>query len=238
MCAVFLVGCGASGQGDRKAASAETSADESQRLPEMFAKMVARVAGASATGDTVRLGEHTLSLSTKVEQVATGPDGGVAAGVKVTCRVDGVLVEALTSGSVGIDASREAALATAAAEWAMQYGTPIVDALSAKAPELVSAGYKVYAGPVGIRGDKPDGLEDVNAGFFRAIEPTFAKLFSPPGGLHAIDVLVVRNDGNLQVINLRVDGQDSDALKALATQVKWPTGASYMLKQYYVLRED
>ena len=211
--------------------------DESRRLPELFANKLAQATGTSATAATVRIGEHSLSLSTLIEKVATGPEGRVVAGVKVTCTIDGVLAESLTSGGVGIDTSRDAALVTAAEEWAIEYGGPIVDALSAKTPTLTSAGYKVYAGPAGIRGDKPEGLDDLNASFFRAVEPSFVKLFSSQGGLHAITILVVRYEGNVNVM-LRVDGRDSDALGALASQVKWPTGADYMLKQYYVLRAE
>ena len=117
-----------------------TANDESRRLAETFASKLALASGATANAGTVMVGEHSLSLRPEVEQVASAPDGHVFAGVKVSCKIDGEPVDALTAGSVGIDWSRDAALVTAAEDWAMQYGKPIVDALSAKAPALHSGG--------------------------------------------------------------------------------------------------
>src|SRR5262249_60612545 len=104
---------------------------------------------------------------------------------------------------------------------------------------LQSGGYKVYAGPVGIRGSKPEGLEDVNASFLGAIEPAFATLISSKDGFHSMTITAVRNsDGSIDG-EFRVDGQVSEDLRRLALQAKWPTSnTAYMLKQYYVLRGD
>jgi hypothetical protein len=236
MCSALLLAFVASCRGDHKPEQTIAANDKSQELPAMFATKLAHAAGASANGNTVKGGEHSLSLLTQVEQVETGPNGRMAAGVKVSCIIDGKTVDALTSGSVGSDSSRDAALATAAGEWAVQYGKPIVDALSAKAPAHQGGGYKVYAGPVGIRGSKPDGLEEMNANFFRAVEPSLATLISSKAGLHSLSVTAVRNnDGSIDG-EFRVDGQVSETLKRLALQAKWPSSnGAYMLKQYYVL---
>ncbi len=204
-------------------------------LSEQCATKLANATGALAKSDTVNVRDHVLQLAATVEQVKTAPDGRVVAGVRVTCTLDGKPVDALTSAGVGIDTSRDAALATAATEWAMQYGKPIVDALFERPAALSSGGFAVYAGPAGIRGDKPDGLADFNASFFHAVEPALAKLIATKAGVHAITVLGARTaDGQIDG-EFRVDGQVSDALKQLALQVKWPTRTAYMLKQYYVL---
>jgi hypothetical protein len=204
-------------------------------LAEQFATKLANATGALAKADTVNVRDHVLKLEATVEQVKTAPDGRVVAGVRVTCTLDGKPIDALTSGGVGIDASRDAALATAATEWAMQYGKPIVDALFVRSPTLTSGGFAVYAGPAGIRGDKPDGLADFNASFFHTIEPALAKLYPTKAGVHAITVLGARTADGAIDGEFRVDGEVSDALKQLALQVKWPTRTAYMLKQYYVL---
>jgi hypothetical protein len=204
-------------------------------LSEQFATKLANATGALAKSDTVNVRDHVLQLAATVEQVKTAPDGRVVAGVKVTCTLDGKPIDALTSAGVGIDASRDAAIATAATEWAMQYGKPIVDALFARSPALTSGGFAVYAGPAGIRGDKPDGLGDFNASFFHTIEPALAKLIPAKTGVHAITVLGARSADGAIDGEFRVDGEVSDALKQLALQLKWPTRTTYMLKQYYVL---
>jgi Family of unknown function (DUF6348) len=89
--------------------------------------------------------------------------------------------------------------------------------------------------PAGIRGDKPDGLADFNASFFRTVGPALATLIATKPGVHAITVLGARTADGAIDGEFRVDGQVSDALKQLALQVKWPTRTVYMLKQYYVL---
>jgi hypothetical protein len=204
-------------------------------LSEQFATKLANATGALAKSDTVNVRDHVLQLAAAVEQVKSTPDGRVVAGVRVTCTLDGKPIDALTSGGVGIDSSRDAALATAASEWAMQYGKPIVEALFEHPSALSSGGFAIYAGPAGIRGDKPDGLADFNASFFRTVGPELAKLIPTKAGIHAITVLGARAaDGQIDG-EFRVDGQVSDALKQLALQVKWPTRTAYMLKQYFVL---
>jgi hypothetical protein len=238
-CIVLLLACVTSCRNDHKAETKVAATDENQRLPELFASKLAKASGMPANANTVRVGAHSLSLQAEVEQVATRPDGRVLAGVKVACNVDGKPVEALMSGSVGIDSTRDAALVTAAEEWATQYGSPIVDALSAKPPTLVSGGYKVHAGPTGIRGGKPEGLSEVNANFFRTVEPALATLIPSQPGLHSMTITAMRNaDGSIDG-EFRVDGKVSEQLKKLALQVMWPTSTgSYMLKQYYVMRGE
>jgi hypothetical protein len=239
ICALLALACVASCRKNHKAEPQKPASDDSQRLSETFAAKLAKASGVCTSASTVKIGEHTLALITQVEQVETAPDGRVVAGVKVSCKLDGTPVESLTSGSVGIDSSRDAALVTAAEEWAMQYGTPIVDVLSAKAPALQSGGYNVYAGPAGIRGSKPDGLSEVNSSFFRTIEPALPTLIPSKAGLHSITITAARSDDGSIDGEFRVDGQVSDQLKKLALQAKWPTSTgSYMLKQYYVMRRD
>jgi hypothetical protein len=211
------------------------SAAHADPLGEQFATKLANATGALAKGDTVHVRDHVLELGAAVEQVKTAPDGRLVAGLRVTCTLDGKPIDALTSGAVGIDASRDAAIATAATDWATQYGKSIVDALYARPSALSSGGFAIYASPAGIRGDKPDGLGDFNASFFHTVGPELAKLIPTKAGIHAITVLGARTADGAIDGEFRVDGAVSDTLKQLALQVKWPTRTVYMLKQYYVL---
>ena len=79
----------------------------------------------------------------------------------------------------------------------------------------------------------------MNASFFRAVEPALALLVTAKTGLHSITIMAVReNDGSVDG-EFRVDGQVSEGLKQRALQMRWPpSNATYMLKQYYVLRGD
>lgn len=237
--ALALVACRSERKLEPKEAPVTEADHAAQKLPELYASMLAKASGLTARGDTVQIGAHTLALAPKIDQVTDVPSGGVAAAVSVSCKLDGVALRAFTAGSVGIDTSREVALVTAADEWTMQYGMPMVDALAAKPPKLAHGGYQIYAGPAGIRGSKPDGLETLDADFFRTVEPALATLFPSKSGLHALSITAVREPDGRVDGEFRVDGEVSEPLKKLAVQMTWPTSASsYILKQYYVLRGE
>jgi len=212
------------------------SRHESKGLSETCAQMLARAAGGIAVGNAVKLDDHSLVTNVAIEQIREHPSGAqTAAGIGVMFDVDGNSVPALTTGSVGIDSTREGALGVAIEEWVTGYGMPIVNALARKGKTLRVGAFDVYPGPTGIRGSDPEHLENLHETFFQEVGSALPQLVSGPS-LHALSILVVRRpDGSLDG-EFRVDGQPSDRLKQLALRAKWPKSEdTYMLKQYYVL---
>lgn len=235
---VVMIVAGLAVRASSDAAAQPAPKDEERlALSASFAEALGKAVGITASGNTLKPAGHTLALTATIEQVENAPNNaGVLAGVRVTCDVDGKRVEALTSGSVGVDSTREAALQTAAEEWAMQYGAPVVDALSAKATTLQAGGFKIHAGATGIRGDKPDKLAGVHDAFFRALGADLATLVPSKAGLHAITITLVHKADGAVDGQFRVDGETSAPLRQRALKLTWPASQkTYMFKQYYVL---
>jgi hypothetical protein len=225
-------GCGKSSSSTETAARG--SQDESQRLSAQCAQILAKSFGVSSSGNSVKIAGHTISTTAAVEQ-GEKRDDKFAIGVRISIEVDGRAVPALTSGGVGIDSSREAALTTALDEWSAGYGTPIVEAIARRQPALSAGGFDVYAGPTGIRGTKPDHLGDIHAPLFAIVTPELSQL-ATPSTMHAMTLMLVRDRSGAVDGEFRVDGAVSERLKQLALKVTWPEASdSYMLKQFYVL---
>ena len=195
----------------------------------------------SAGPSAVTIGKRTLTIQVSVEQSAVR-EKDVVVGIGVHCLIDGQPADALTSGNVGLDATREGALRNAMRDWVTQSAEPIIKALVAKkAPDTQRAGgFWVHTGPTGIRGndkpvfDAPDA--DRHERLLHELEPELAKLVHEPKGLHALTVMMVIDGGAPASSECRVDGERSERLCQLAARVPWPKAPGpYMLKQFYVL---
>jgi hypothetical protein len=189
---------------------------------------------------SVSVGKRTLTIQVAVEQSAVH-EKDVVVGIGVHCLIDGQPADALTSGNVGLDVTREAALRKATHDWVAQAAAPIVKALSLKkAPDtLRTGGFWVYPGLTSTRGDPPvfDAPDaDRHERLLHEVEPELAKLIHDPSGLHALTVMMVIDGGAPASSECRVDGVRSERLCELAARVPWPRSATtYMLKQFYVL---
>jgi hypothetical protein len=182
----------------------------------------------------VKVPGHTIATTATIEQ-GEGRDETFVVGVSISVEVDGRAVPALTSGAVGVDSSRQAALTTALEEWSAQYGTPILEALARRQPSLTAGGFDVYAGPTGVRGAKPEHLADIHAALFAVLTPELSRLVATPT-LHALTVTLVKEPAGAVDGEFRVDGAVSETLKQIALKVTWPGAPdAYMLKQFYVL---
>jgi hypothetical protein len=217
-------------------ASCKRAPDEAARVAELTAAGLAKAFATTSHGSSLTVGSHTLTLSAVIEQVRDVPGKGMAAGVRINCAVDGTPIDALAAASVGVGASREAALTNASLEWATDYGAAIVDTLSDKPPSLESGGFQIHAGPVTGRGTEPGQLDDIDQMFFGAVGPNLASIIGPVPGLHAISIMVARNKDGAIDGEFRVDGKISPELATRAFVLPWPAAATpYLLKQYYVL---
>ena len=231
--AMFLLACRK--EPESNAPMATGSGDEVHALSVTCAQQLAKASGATSAGNSVKLEHHVIATTVAIEQIQKDATGAnTAAGIRVMCEIDGHPVAALTSGSVGLDTTREAALATAIEEWVGQYGTTIVDALGGRGKPRRVGAFDAYAGPTGIRGAKPEQLELVHERFFAEVAPVLSNLSTT--SLHAVTLMVVRKPDGTADGEVRLDGEVSAPLKQLAMKVTWPESpTSYMLKQYYVL---
>lgn len=208
----------------------------SDRLAPACAEALARMAGGTSSGNVVGFGRHSLALTVAIESVANGSTNAATVGtIRVSCDLDGRSMPSLTATSLGVGATREEALDKAVEEWVLGFGIPLARALNEKGEARIVGGFRVYAGPTGILGEKPERLEGVHDAFFEVVAPSLSTLFSRPPP-HAVSISLVRRAGRRLEGEFSVDGEPSQRLKDLAMQAKWPeSSGSYMLSQYYVL---
>ena len=206
---------------------------ESARLSTDCSQMLAKTAGVTSAGNILTINGHTLETNVAIERI-TQIEGKTAAGIRVTCDIDGRSVPSLDTGTVGIDSNRSASIKSALEDWTIEYGTPIVDALAGKNEKLRHRGFHVHAGPTGIRGPKPEGLGNFHERVFETVGPVLETL--APSAMHGLSIMVVGGNGRAIEGEVRLDGEPSEQLRRLVMQLDWPESATgYMLKQYYVL---
>lgn len=208
----------------------------SERLAPACAQALARMAGGTSSGNVVGFGRHSLALTVAIESVEDNSANATVAGtIRVSCDLDGQSIPSLDAASLGLGATREDALTEAVEEWVFEFGIPIAKALNETGEARIVGGFRVYPGPTGIRGQKPERVESVHDAFFDVVAPSLSTLFWRPPP-HALSIAVLRRPGRDLEGEFRVDGEPSQRLKDLAMRAKWPeSSGSYMLKQYYVL---
>jgi hypothetical protein len=156
---------------------------------------------------------------------------------RVLASVDGKSVPALTTPMRAYGGAREQSIERGVHEWAVVYGSAIVDALhedadrkaaTALSPDLGPAevgGRKHYPGFALVRG-AAGGLER------DGLVERLAKLV-PADGLHAVGLDRVVDAGGEHLV-CRVDGEpgDCEGLEGFL----WPSGAGTIIKSYHVFR--
>jgi len=222
--------------GGLKVVSNALNSREEERLSVACAQMLAKATGEASSDETVKLEGHSLATRATIESVTPSQNGArVLAGIQVAVDVDGQRVPALTSGSIGIDSTREGALRIGIEEWVAGVGVPMVNALTGKGETLRVGAFVAHPGPIGIRGPMPELLDGLRETILRDLAPDLSRLLSG-SGLHALSFMVVWHPDGTVHGEFRIDGEISDPLKQLAQKVKWPKGQdTYILKQYYVL---
>lgn len=230
------------GGGRTEGAGVSSDAALSGRCAQALAAL-ARSFGAepSVDGEKVRVGKDELRLRANFEGEGRAPAGDrYAAGLAVEVWVNGS-PQPLAAGSVGVGDNREEALATAVSEWAHLAGVAVLSALGVRGKNAFSSNlgrFSVHPGMTGFRGPQAVPWSDERQReLLDKLKGVAGELERSPAEFHTVSVmLIVETDGTSDG-ECRVDGVASaEALKAVRSY-PWPrASATYMFKQFYVLR--
>jgi hypothetical protein len=208
---------------------------ESNELSVTCARLLAQPSGATRAGNVVELGRHSVATTVEIERVQQPPNRSpTIAEVRVRLDVDGQPVPALTTRSVGIDATRRRALEAALEDWTTLYGRTIADALTERSTARQVGAFAVYAGPAGSHDSRRErALAEANETFLREIEPVLSRIAAETS-LHTVSVLIMQSEGGPHDGAVLFDDESSQQLKSIGMKVDWPNGGD-TVKQYYVL---
>jgi hypothetical protein len=196
----------------------------------------------------VLVGEHRLGLSIAFEGFV--PQGQhVLAPVDIQIHLDGDDGDRFRVGTLGVGTDQPSALRDAIVEWHMLAAAPLLAALGAPVenrrgpvqPQQL-AGWDLFAGRVGIRGQVPADLRPGSA-FYRALLERLRQVVSnwPTADrftLRSIFVMATCQPGGCEV-QAAIDGLLDEPLVQQLSELPWPPASqTYLYKQLFVLRQD
>jgi hypothetical protein len=160
-------------------------------------------------------------------------------GVGFAVQLDGKKDERFTVGSVGIGDSEDEARKVAVDEWLQLFGQPFVSMMLKSPQGIRTQSMTVFPGPMGIRGEKPegwiDGTQEMHRRIILGLFPENSSLSNESFPLTLNIMVAVTAEGHAGG-ECRKNGQVSAVMLTQILQLPWPkTGASYMYKQYYIL---
>lgn len=189
--------------------------------------------------DEIRAGNSKIKVSTTVEHDVFNQDRWIFA-----ARYETRLIDAgetlFTVGSVGIGSDKNDAEETSIDEWIGLFGTAFAEML-AKSNDLKIGGFDIYAGAMGIRGEKPaeswiDGSSAMNKKIIGALLPLIKKSNREITSLNLM--LTVNQAGEIEG-ECRINNEVSAGLLAELKKLDWTKSQTlYMFKQFYLLRKS
>lgn len=193
----------------------------------------------------VVVGAHRLGLSITFEGFV--PQGNLQlAPLDIQIHVDGDEGDRFRVGTLGVGADAETAMREAIAEWHLLAAAPVLAALGAAvenrraaATPQVLAGWNMFAGRVGIRGQIPPQLR--GGPFFAALVGRlrqFVAQWNSPTRFELRSIFFMATCGaDAREIQAAVDGLVNQELAELLAELPWPQAAeTYLYKQLFVLR--
>lgn len=180
-------------------------------------------------------------------------DGFVAQGahqlapLDVQIHVDGDSGDRFRVGTLGVGNNEAAALQDAIFEWHLLAAAPLLAALGApvenrraSTPPARLAGWDLFAGRIGIRGNVPAELRAGGA-FYRTLLDRlrqFVSSWPDPTGFQLRSLFIMAAAGPEGTeIQAAVDGLVDAALVESLSTLAWPaSGESYLYKQLFILR--
>lgn len=206
-------------------------------------------AGVSHTIDDgdVLFNEHRLGISVTFEDFVT-QGGQVIAPLDIQLHLDGDEGDRFRVGTLGIGATREAAMQAAVSEWHMLAAAPLLAALRAPvdkrraASKQQLAGWDLFPGRAGIRGKIPAGLQsggDLLRSLLIVLRDAVAK-WPVPTHLELRSIYVMVSSGpEGQDVQAAADGLVNPELTEAIRGLKWPGGDdAYLYKQLFVFRRE
>ncbi len=190
------------------------------------------------------IGPHRLGLAIAFEGCVPH-DNQVLAPLDIQLHVDGDTGDRFRVGAIGVGASAEEAIASGITEWHTLAAWPVLSALGAEVEKRRAdkrqqmAGWDLYPGRVGIRGQLPPELATGGA-FYRPLLQRLREIVAqwdkpPRFTLHSIYVMATR--GTAVEVQAAVDGLVNQELTDLLAGLHWPAVAgTYLYKQLFVFR--
>ena len=193
----------------------------------------------------VCLGGHRLGLSITFEGFV--PQGDLTlAPLDIQIHLDGDSGDRFRVGTLGVGPDRAAAMRDAISEWHLLAAAPLLAALGAAVEKRRAdtefkelAGWELFAGRVGIRGEVPAQLRTGGA-FYRSMLGRLQQIvagWDKPNRreLRSIFFMASRGPDGCE-IQAAVDGIVSQPLAELLAGLSWPSGkGAYLYKQLFVL---
>jgi len=208
---------------------------------------------ASAHGTTLSVADRPVTVTARINNRLQQNSRHILA-AQFDISVDGIQIPTLLSGAIGVDDTPERARATAAAEWAAQYGAPIGFALASRfgasgppprsnelAPfyrKLEVDGQVLFHGPSGVRGDAKTPGATSSGEFVRRVATLVVASLrrKPPVSEYRSALVQVLVTGSAVTGGeCRVDGLVSPELLEALSKLSWPEGSpSYVFKLFFV----
>ena len=200
-----------------------------------------------ATDDgEIVVGPHRLGLAIAFDGCVPH-DNQVLAPLDIQLHVDGDTGDRFRIGAIGVGANAEQAIESGIAEWHTLAVWPVMSALGADvekrrpAKRQQMAGWDVFPGRVGLRGEMPAELATGGA-FLRSLLECLRQIVAqwdkpPRFTLHSIYVMATR--GATVEVQSAVDGMVNEELTARLADLDWPAAAgTYLYKQLFVFRNQ
>lgn len=191
------------------------------------------------------VGEHRLGLSIAFEGCVAQGELTLAP-LDIQIHLDGDQGDRFRVGALGVGNDPQAALRDAIAEWHTLAVWPLMSALGASVEkrrgesQQTLAGWDLFAGRVGIRGEVPPALRAGGA-FFRSLLERLREVVSqwdqPPRFTLRTIYLMVTRSGAATEVQAAVDGLVDEALASIVQSLAWPASTQpYLYKQLFVFR--
>jgi hypothetical protein len=194
----------------------------------------------------ILVGMHRLGLSISFDRCVPQGDQ-VLAPLDIQIHVDGDSGDRFRVGTLGVGADAAKAIQDGIAEWHTLAVWPLMSALGAEVqtrrspPAQQLAGWDLFPGRVGIRGQMPAGLA-AGGPFYRALLERLKQVVSQweqPSRFTLHSIFVMATCSTAVEVQAAVDGLVNQELIALLQGLPWPTGSdTYLYKQLFVLRHS
>lgn len=188
---------------------------------------------------------HRIGLSISFDGFGRQQDKALAP-LDICIHLDGDEGNRFRVGTIGIGDSQEEALAAAVDEWHVLAAAPVLAALGAESGELRRgpestqlAGWDLFPGRAGIRGDVPPGLHAGGSFFGQLLLALRSEVSNWPETDEFVvqSVFVMGSGGPDHDVQAAVNGFTSESLTDTVAQLPWPASAEpYFYKQLFVLR--
>lgn len=198
-----------------------------------------KIEGAELKADEIVIGKTKIKVTAATEHDMSNQGGWIYA-ARFETKLFALQENVFTVGSIGIGKDRNDALQTAIDEWAAFFVTAFSEMLANQTGSEI-AGFRIYPGLLGIRGEKPtpswiDGSAEMNKKIINALMPVIKKSDREINSLNLM--LSVTPNGDVDG-ECRINNEVSQEILAELKKLNWDKSQTgYLFKQFYLLRKN